>query len=553
MRAGHPTLAFALALTMSGHADAGAAPVPTTEADRRTVVVTVHLDRPMHRIDPAIYGASFATAQELRDLNLPLNRSGGNSATLYNWRIDARSAGADWFFESLPIGPGILDQFNSGFVATTRAGGAAAMITIPMIGWTARLGPARRPLAGFSIAKYGPQLAADTRFFADAGNGVRPGGAPVSGNDPRDAAEPVGLADAAARVTGLVARWGQARKDGARYYIVDNEPSLWHVTHRAVHPVGAHAQEVAQGVIATARAIHQADPGALVVAPEEWGWPGYLASGFDQQAAAKHLPGGQFDRATQTGGIDYLPYLLRTWRAAGHPVDVVSVHFYPQGGEYPETGAGSRALQLLRNRSTRLLWDVGYREEGWIATEVALIPRLRHWVDANYRTGTPIAITEYNWGGERSMSGAVAQADLWGIFGREGLNLAARWRVPPPGSPTYLAMRLIRNYDGHDGAFGDVALQTEAPVPDSLSAFAASRSGDRAVTVLAINKSLDAPAHLRVVLVGGGASRRAQVVTFRLVAGTLSGPVAARLDRGAFETELPAQSIALFEVSDHDG
>ena len=30
------------------------------------------------------------------------------------------------------------------------------------------------------------------------------------------------------------------------------------------------------------------DPNALVCGPEEWGWPGYLYSGYDQQWAGQH-------------------------------------------------------------------------------------------------------------------------------------------------------------------------------------------------------------------------------------------------------------------------
>jgi hypothetical protein len=303
-------------------------------------------------------------------------------------------------------------------------------------------------------------------------------------------------------------------------------------------------------VIAAAAAIRRADPKARIVAPEEWGWPGYFASGFDQQGAALHLAPTNLDRATQTGGLDYLSYLLRTWRAAGHPVDVISVHFYPQGGEYPDQSGGSRALQLLRNRSTRLLWDPAYRDTSWIGANVALIPRLRRWVDENYRRGTPIALTEYNWGGEDSMSGALAQADIWGIFGREGLDMAARWQAPRPGTPVFGAMRLIRNYDGRGGAFGDLALRTDGPDPDVVSSFAARRSSDGALTVLVINKALDAPSHVRITLHQSAAllAKSSQVSAYRFTGGAQSGPAVLKISGGRFEDTLPPQTIALYEV-----
>ena len=60
--------------------------------------------------------------------------------------------------------------------------------------------------------------------------------------------------------------------------------------------------------------------------------------------------------------------------------------------------------------------------ESWIADKVQLIPRMKTWVATNY-PGTKTGITEYNWGAEGHMNGALAQADIFGIFGREGLDL----------------------------------------------------------------------------------------------------------------------------------
>src|SRR5262249_17795721 len=146
-------------------------------------------------------------------------------------------------------------------------------------------------------------------------------------------------------------------------------------------------------------------------------------------------------------------------------------------------------MQLRRNRSTRSLWDPTYVDETWIADTVQLVPRLKSWVAAYY-PGTKTAVTEYNWGAEGSMSGATAQADVLGIFGREGLDLAARWTTPAAGTPAYDAIKLYRNYDGNRGTFGDTSVAATGPNPDTVAAFAAERSSDGAMTVMVIVKSL---------------------------------------------------------------
>ena len=509
-----------------------------------SVVITVSVDAAADKkpISPLIYGLNFATTAQLTELNVPLNRSGGNSASMYNWRINARNAGRDWFYESLAAGDDIFDQHGESFAALTKEAGAQPMMTVPMIGWVAKLDRDRKPLAGFSIGTYGLQEDFDEHGFAEAGNGRTLDGVPITGNDPNDAAQPSGLADQEEWIRSLVAKWGTADKDGIRYYIMDNEPSAWHGMHNHVRPIGAHAQEVADLVRDYAAMVKSVDPAARIVAPEEWGWNGYLYSGFDQQYSVEHGYDRAPDRINQTKGMDYLPWLLTQWKQAGRPVDVVSVHYYPQGGEYDDkANAASPRIELMRNRSTRDLWDTTYKNPTWINAVVALIPTLRKWVDTYYYPGTPIAITEYNWGAEDTMNGATTQADILGIFGREGLDMAARWATPATGSPPYLAFKIYRNYDGSNSAFGDTSVRARTPDPDRVSAFAALRK-DGALTVMVINKELDAAVPIKLDLANFSTTTDAEV--WQLAAGNLTAKPTVRPNNGTIA--LPPQSVTLF-------
>src|SRR6185503_3258490 len=146
-------------------------------------------------------------------------------------------------------------------------------------------------------------------------------------------------------------------------------------------------------------------------------------------------------------------------------LDVFSVHYYPQGGEFSDDTSSS--MQLRRNRSTRSLWDPAYTDETWINDKVQLIPRIKGWA-ASYYPGTSTGITEYNWGAEAHMNGATAQADVYGIFGRESLDMAARWTTPDASTPTFKAMKMYRNYDGNRSTFGETSVSATATSnPDS--------------------------------------------------------------------------------------
>lgn len=521
-----------------------AALVPAVPAGAQNAPVTVAIDAAAgrHSISPLIYGVAFGAPADLERLGAPLNRSGGNATSMYDWRLNATNLGADWFFESYPS-TATAGADGDSFISQSKSAGAAAMLTIPTIGWVAKLGPNRGILPSFSVAKYGAQCQTDP-YLASAGDGIHANcSADITGNNPNDANEADTPAAEQAWVKHLVAKWGGAAKGGLKYYIMDNEPSIWFATHRDVHPIGPHAIEIRDKVIATAAAVKAIDPAAKVVAPEEWGWEGYLYSGYDQQYAAAHGYSYFPDQKTEEDGMQYIPWLLKSWKAAGHPVDVVSVHFYPQGNE--DTNDVTTATQLLRNRSTRQLWDPTYVSESWINAVVELIPRLKGWVERYYHAGTPVAVTEYNWGAEPYINGATAQADIFGIFGRYGLDMATRWTVPEATTPTYKAMQMYRNYDGHHSAFGDISIAASVPDPDDLSAFAAIRSSDGAMTVVVINKVLSGTTPVTLALSHFPASGSAKA--YRLTAANVIASLPNRAwSHGKLVDTAPAQSITLY-------
>lgn len=508
----------------------------------QTVTIQIDAVADRHRISPNIYGVNFASQQQLAELNVPLNRSGGNTTTRYNWQQNCANHAADWFFESLEHGSATAGEETDDFIAATKNAGAQPMITIPMIGWVAKLGPNRQRLSSFSIAKYGAQQANDWQWFPDAGNGTYPDGTLITGNDPHDANTPVDSAFMAEWVEHLVAKWGTASTSGVRYYLLDNEPSLWQETHRDVKPAGATMDEMLARIVDYGEAVKEVDPDALIAAPEEWGWLGYHLSGYDLQW---HGQNGQWwngpDRIAH-GGWDFMPWLLANLleyetRNGRRVVDVVTLHYYPQGGEYSSTVTND--MQLRRNRSTRSLWDPSYTDETWIGEKIDLIPLLRGWVD-RYYPGAPVGITEYSWGADEHMNGATAQADVLGIFGRERVDLATRWVVPGSGTPTFRAIQMYRNYDGSKSTFGDISVRATAPTPDTVSAFAAIRSSDRALTIMLINKQPSSTASVTPSIANYTPSASAQ--RWQLT----SAGIARVADVAANATlTLPAQSVTL--------
>lgn len=510
--------------------------------------VTIDVDAAANRhpINPLIYGTNYATTAQLLELNSPLNRQGGNPTTRYNWQLNADNRANDWYYESIAYPSSTPGEYGDTFIRQARDGNAEPMLTIPIIDWIAKVGPNRSKLASFSITKYGPQTDNDWQWFPDAGNGIRTSGQLVTGNDKTDANVPNSVVFQQGWVDHLVSTWGTANKGGLKYYLLDNESSIWFATHRDVQPVGTTMDETFARMRDYAAMIKSRDPGAVVVGPEEWGWGGYIYSGYDQWFA----PNNNWQRPDRAahGDMDYAPWLLQQFRAHEQTtgvriLDVFTLHYYPQGGE--TNNDTSTAMQLRRNRSTRSLWDPNYTDESWINDRVRLVPRMKDWVAQHY-PGTKTGVTEYSWGAEDHINGATAQADIYGIFGREGLDIATRWTTPATNSPTFKAMKMYRNYDGNNSGFGETSVSASVPNPDSVSAFASIRSSDGALTVMVINKvASDSSATVSIAnFEAGGTSQVWQLTAANQIV-RLPDTV---VTNGNLNVTLPAQSITLFVI-----
>src|SRR5262249_39702742 len=132
-------------------------------------------------------GVAFATPAQLTALNAPLNRMGGNATSTYNWAQNATNLGQDWYFESYPQDGGSTKGASAdNFISDTKSANAQPMMTVPLVGWVAKLGSGRSILPSFSVAKYGAQCDVDP-YDNDAGDGLLTDcSTPITGNKPGD-------------------------------------------------------------------------------------------------------------------------------------------------------------------------------------------------------------------------------------------------------------------------------------------------------------------------------------------------------------------------------
>ncbi|MGA2752479.1 MAG: glycoside hydrolase family 44 protein [Terracidiphilus sp.] len=395
---------------------------------------------------------------------------------------------------------------------------------------------------------------------------------------------------------------------GVAIWDLDNEPTWWDAVHRDVHPVAFTYDEVTDNGIGTALAIKTADPTALVSGPVIDYWEAYFYSKKDIENGWDSGPcyepwSNPIDREAH-GGVPMIEYYLQQFAKYSGPsyyntrlLDYVDIHGYfapdypaSSGNSVAFTTAGDTGEQEARMNATRVFWDPTYTDPNYPqpnyitdpnyttscsppAQAPELIPMLQAWVNGtaplgnpNYDyPGTKTAIDEYNFGGLESINGALVQADILGIFGRQGLDMGAFWPTTnySQQGPGNYAFAMYRNYDGNDSMFGSTYLYATSTASSGdgegqLAVYGAQRSSDNAITVMVINKtygSLTSTISLENFSAVSGTT--AQVYQYSnanltAIAQLAAWPVTPPSGSGTTSTinnyTFPAQSITLFVV-----
>lgn len=429
-----------------------------------------------------------------------LDRMGGNRLSAYNWENNFSNAGSDYQFQSDELlstsrTPG---EAVKGRVDAARKRNAATMVTVPMLGYVAADGDGPVDTKDATRA---------TRLATRFKQSVPKKNAPFALNPDRND----GFVYQDEFVNWVINKFPGATTDPEKpiFFSLDNEPDGWHLTHKEImSDVGDDANalrlQTFDGFISTtidyARAIKDVAPDALVFGPAVATWAGVVTLGRYPSPDPVH---------GNTNFLDlYMTRLRAAEAAAGHRlVDVLDIHWYPyvytQAGEITNDYAVQNEAMIERRlQAPRSLWDPTYNEDSWVsgvtAGPIELLPRLRRDIAAR-NPGMKIAITEYYYGRTGDISGGIAQADVLGIFGREGVFAANLWPAAGvyaepwkgDGAKAYAyafaAFSMFLNYDGNGGRFGDTGVASSTSDPANSSVYGSTDQAGNVVLVL-INK-----------------------------------------------------------------
>jgi hypothetical protein len=486
------------------------------------VQFTINSSQQVQAISPYIYGANSTAIT-----NATLQRLGGNRWTAYNWENNDSNAGNDYFFQndnylssSTTPGQAVLPTLQA-----NATKGAATLLTIPMNGYVS----ADRNGGG------------DVRYNNNTYNSST--GQWINGTPnpnylaqrfvPEFAAKPGGPAsftltpsttDGAVYQDEFVNWVNHKTTPGQQvFYDLDNEPDLWSNTHAEVHPSPVTYQELINDSIAYSTAIKAVSPNALVYGGVNYGWGGYVNL---QGASDKSTDPTITSKTILNFQAAYLKQMHAADVAAGKRlVDVLDMHWYPEtdrATNFRITDNGTSAAEVAeRVQAPRSLWDPSYTyntnsalgENTWIThdslpgqpagtpapfntTAIQLIPREK-WLINQYDPkinqadpGMKLSIGEYNYGAGSDISGGVAEADVLGIFGQQGVFSASWWPDGTSATYTNSAFKMFLNYDGKGSKFGSNSVQAATSSISTSDVFASQDPGNpnRMVLVL-INRA----------------------------------------------------------------
>ncbi len=445
----------------------------TPSQAQTTPTLSVDAAAGQHPINPNIYGIvnyglDPTFAQEIKVPNI---RWGGDGTTRYNWQVDSSNSGFDWYFmggngSSNPVPGASADQM----INTFKPAGAGALITIPIIPY---INSTSAWTCSFPTSVYGAQQSTNPYVHPNGqncGNSLTTSGTQLTDTNILANHIPNSVTLQQGWIQHLVGTFGTAANGGVPFYQLDNEPGGWSNTHRDVEPTQPAYSTVVSLGQQYAAMIKQVDPSAMVLGPSDFTLGGWIGSPSQQS----NLYAGQY----------YLQQMAAYNGQTGKRVlDYFDEHYYPQ--------FSSPATQLA---STRTLWDPTYNGGTWVEQyffngPMQLIPRFHQWI-GQYYPGTKLAISEYSIdSGNKLITDALAEADVLGIFGQQGVDFANMWIPPAPTDPIAYAFRLFRNYDSQGSQFGGTGISAMSTNPGNLSVYAAQRASDNALTVVVLNKT----------------------------------------------------------------
>jgi len=487
-------------------------------------------------VSPYVYGINAFGIWETTT-KWGLARQGGDATTAWNWTNNYSNSGADYcFWEGQDTGgdalAGSITSSQAGFpISMAQSLGVPYLLTTPIVDHVSaafsnntginNLCPGTPPACSsgnpngldvnsgnLSFASTNPDSPAFVGNSAIKPGGsyctCQPGAACATGCAPST----TGTVYEDEFVNFIKVTYGSG---GAPIFtMLDNEPNYWAGTHPEIWPYTGTLGCGTSGTVSFDEIVTRNTTYATAIKKV---WPETKVFGPVVAQDGVIYAGDYSDPNLPTPFADYyLGKMAASSVSAGTPlIDAFDVHYYTSNGSQ------AQCLQV-----PRMFWDPSFTDfsasdtdnidYGWSGPNNyfdknlyprQMIPRLLGKIATAYSgasgpgSAAPgLSFSEYNAGCETEIEGGLAQADLLGIFGREGVFAATAWPLKPITTNKQLSNYLVaaydlyRNYDGKGSVVGDTTVLAATSDVEHTSVYAFAHSEDPTrVDLVAINKT----------------------------------------------------------------
>ena len=508
----------------------------STLHDTGNVEITINTDKEINRISSYIYGINDSCS--LADVEVTAVKQKGNSLSSYNWETNAANFGADGdyissnelvsaFSKNVMNTPGL---YTKNLLDKAKLYDIPAQyVTLQMMGYAAN--------DALGVVNPGEDRRwAEVRFNKTDDLLIYP-----------DINDDIVYMDE--YVSYLVNSAGFASDGGINGYFLDSEPESWTERYAILDIDSLTAAELVSRSAQLAKSVKSVDPSAMVLGPS--------VSGIESYVNLKNEDDWRNYKETYSWFIDYY---LDNMRMASDKngkrlLDVLDLHFFTEAKSAllePVISTDTKFANEERMQAVRVLWDSNYTENSATARlykqHTPIIPMLQASIRMYY-PDTKLSFSEYNFGGGNNISGGIAQADVLGVFGREGVYMAC---LSPDGDDISFqktAINLYRDYDGDGSSFGDVSVYADNGGDVMSSVYASVESDDAsALRTVLINKNMTSKKTALVSISSHNVYHSAKVYSFGGNSSDIvSESAVENIENNSFEFEMQPLTVYMLE------
>lgn len=512
------------------------------QATNQVSRISVSPSKQIRKISPYIYGVN--TGVDLNAVSAKSIRLGGNRMSAYNWENNMSNAGSDYYntsdmylitdipdeFKRVPGGPALALSSNA-----DAHGVPYTLLTLQMMGYVTSSKRGRLSDAASAPSEYWVK----TENRKDGEFSLEP-----------DKSDNTIYTDE--YLNYLFEKLGKSDSEtGIKAFALDNEPALWQHTHSLVRQEPLSCEELIKKSVDLASVVKEMDSGAEVFGPSLFGYSAFCTLG-----GAPDWEQIKADNGYRWFIDFYLDEMRKAEEKSGtRLLDVLDIHYYTEA----KGACGQRSCNHYDNDdcikarldSVRSLYDTEYRENSWITDTGAeffpLLPNIQQSID-KYYPDTKLAFTEYNFGGGDHISGAVAEADMLGIFAEQGVYFASIWSFDQ-NEYQLAAINMYTNYDGNGSGFGDTLVKSDYENNDISVYSAVDKGNESTVRIIVTNRSVKIETPVEISLDSDVKYNNAEVYSLYGDSSEIrTMPIVEEISGNAFSYTLPPLSVTEFVV-----